>query len=167
VARYEGTARRLVHDLKFHDRLDVTRLLAGWMLHAGSDLLCETEVVVPVPLGRRRLLWRRFNQAALLGEEIARRRHMAFEPLALVRKKATRTQVGLSRRERRDNVAGAFVVPLAFVPRIRGRGVVLVDDIITTGATAGAAARALKRAGATRVDVLAVALVTDAALVPA
>ena len=102
----------------------------------------------------------------MLGQEVARLEGLAFDPMALVRTRSTRSQVGLTRTERRDNVRGAFVVPAAMKPRIAGRKVILVDDIITTGATAGAAASALKRAGACRVDVLALAMVTDEALVP-
>jgi ComF family protein len=166
VARYDGTVRRLVHDLKFRDRQDSRRLLAQWMTIAGKDLLEEAQLIVPVPLGRWRLISRRFNQAAMLGEEVARLAAKDFEPLALVRTRHTRSQVGLTRSERRENVRGAFAVPAALQPRIAGRGVLLVDDIVTTGATVGAAARALKRAKAARVDVLAVAMVTDVALVP-
>jgi ComF family protein len=166
VARYDKTVRQLVHDLKFHDRHDVCRLLAGWMLHAGSELLTGADLVVPVPLSRRRLLWRRFNQSALLAREVARRSNVTFEPMALVRTRATRAQVGLTRSERRENVRGAFAVPAPFVPVIAGRRIVLVDDVITTGATVRSAAKSLKRAGAAGVDVLAVALVTDEALVP-
>ncbi|MGQ0672403.1 MAG: ComF family protein [Hyphomicrobium sp.] len=167
VGRYDGTLRRLVHDFKFHDRVEVCRLLAIWMRHAGAELLSDADIIVPVPLGRRRLLWRRFNQAAMLAGELARGTPLSFEPMVLVRTRATKSQVGLARAERRQNVRGAFLVPPALVPVVAGRRVVLVDDIITTGATAGAAARGLLRAGAARVDVLAVALVTDAALVTA
>ncbi len=167
VARYDGTMRRLVHDLKFRDRQDARRLLALWLSQAGKDLLVDAELVVPVPLSRWRLIWRRFNQAAMLGQEVARLKDLTFEPLVLVRTRATKSQVGLTRTERRDNVRGAFAVPAAMKPRVAGRKVVLIDDIITTGATAGAAAKALRRAGAARVDVLALAMVTDEALVPA
>ena len=166
VARYDGTMRRLVHDFKFRDRQDGRRLLAQWLTQAGAPLFAGAQVVVPVPLSRWRLLWRRFNQAAMLGQEVARLKGLDFEALALVRTRATKSQVGLTRTERRDNVRGAFAVPAAMKPRLAGRNVVLIDDIITTGATAGSAAKALKRAGAARVDVLALAMVTDEALVP-
>ena len=166
VARYDGTMRRLVHDFKFRDRQDARRLLASWMTQAGTDLLTDAHLVVPVPLSRWRLIWRRFNQAAMLGQEVARLKGLDFEPMALVRTRATKTQVGLTRTERRDNVRGAFAVPAAMKPRIAGRRLILIDDIITTGATAGSAAKALKRAGAASVDVLALAMVTDEALVP-
>ncbi len=89
---------------------------------------------------------------------------MRYEPLALQRAERTQPQVGLSRQQRRDNVAGAFAVTGGKKSKLAGARVVLIDDVITTGATARACARALKRAGASGVDVLALAMVTDAAL---
>lgn len=166
AACYEGVVRDLVRDLKFHDRHEVRRLLAAWVHSAGRELLEDAELVVPVPLSRWRLIWRRFNQAALIAQDVAAAAHLAYAPHVLVRTRATASQVGLSRTERRRNVAGAFAVPAGARPAIDGRRVLLIDDIITTGATVGAAARALKKAGAARVDVLAVAMVTDQALVP-
>lgn len=166
VARFDGLMRDLVHDLKFRDRHNARSLFGRWLVDAGRDLLRDAEVVVPVPLARMRLLGRRFNQAALLAQEIARRTGKSYEPLALVRTRRTDPQVGLTRRERRRNVSGAFVVPEARKPTILGRRVVLVDDVITTGATVDVAARALKRAGARSVDVLALAIVTDVASMP-
>lgn len=160
VARYDGAMRRLVHDFKYRDRMELREILSGWLFNAGTDLLGDAEVVIPIPLSRSRLIWRRFNQSAVLAQAIAGRSGAAFEPLALIRTRATRSQVGLSRAERRKNVSGAFLVPAAMLDVVGGRKVVVIDDIITTGATAGAAARALKRAGASRVDVLALALVT-------
>jgi ComF family protein len=167
VAHYTNVMRTLIHNLKFRDRHDARRLFGRWLAEAGAGLIGEADVVVPVPLGRWRLLQRRFNQAAIVAHEVARHAGLAFEPLALVRPRATRTQVGLTRRQRHENVRGAFAVPSSRSACIRGRNVLLIDDVITTGATAGACAKALKKAGAAKVDVLALALVADLALVPA
>ena len=166
VAAHTGSMRTLVHALKFHDRHDVRRLLGRWLVEAGRELVADAEIVVPVPLARRRLLFRRFNQAAILAREVARLTGLGHEPQLLVRTRATASQVGLSRGQRRRNVAGAFAVPRRLAPRARGRNILLIDDVITTGSTAGACARALRRAGAARVDVLALAIVTDRALIP-
>jgi len=162
VARFDGVMRTLVHDLKFRDRHEVTRLLGRWLAEAGAELLRDADLIVPVPLSRWRLLGRRFNQAAVLGREVSRWSGVRFAPMALARKRRTPPQVGLSRQQRRDNVAGAFAV--ADPNALAGAKVVIVDDVITTGATVGACARALKRAGVGRVDVLALAMVTDPAL---
>jgi ComF family protein len=112
------------------------------------------------------MLGRRFNQAAILAQEVARLGGLDFEPRALVRTRATETQVGLTRQERRRNVTGAFAVMPRRKAALAGRKVLLIDDVVTTGATVAACTRALRRAGAVNVDVLALALVTDSALVP-
>ncbi len=161
VAHFEGVMRELVHDLKFRDRHDARRLLGRWLAEAGAELLADADVILPVPLPRGRLLRRRFNQSAILGQEVARLARIAFAPLSLVRTRKTPPQVGLTRAQRRQNVAGAFAVPPEKLARIAGAKVVLIDDVITTGATVGACARTLKRAGASRVDAVVLALVTD------
>jgi predicted amidophosphoribosyltransferase len=113
---------------------------------------------------RLRLLLRRFNQSAVLARELGRQTGIAVDPQLLMRARSTPRQVGLTRDQRRRNVAGAFRVPAGRLAHLNGRNILLVDDVITTGATVNACARALKRAGAQRVDVLALGLVTDVAL---
>jgi predicted amidophosphoribosyltransferase len=110
VPRFEGVMRTLIHDLKFHDRHDAKRLFGRWLAEAGAELLADADLLVPVPLTRRRLLSRRFNQSALLAHEVARPTRIEVEPLALLRVRPTKPQVGLSRQQRRDNVANAFAV---------------------------------------------------------
>lgn len=167
VGHYTGTLRELVQDFKFADRHAARVLLVRLMCEAGADLLAQADVVIPVPLSRRRLLTRRFNQAALLAQTVARAKGLPYAPLALIRTRATPRQVGLTRHERALNVRGAFAVPARLADEVSGRRVLLIDDVITTGATCGAAARALRRGGASGVDVLALALVTDRAMMEA
>lgn len=167
VARFDGVMRALVHDLKFRDRHDARHLFGRWLAQAGAELLADADLIVPVPLTRWRLFRRRFNQAAILAQEVSRLTGIAVEPSVLLRTRRTLPQVGLTRAQRGKNVAGAFAVAAGRKAKIVGARVVLVDDVITTGATARACARALRRAGATRIDVLALAMVTDAALMPA
>lgn len=163
VARFDGIMRELVHDLKFRDRLDARELFGRWLMGAGTDLLTDADIVLPVPLTRTRLLSRRFNQSAILAQEVAGRAGRRYEPLLLLRTRATPPQVGLSRQQRRENVAGAFAVAPGRQEAVAGAKIVIIDDVITTGATVGSCARVLRRAGAARVDVLALAMVTDAA----
>lgn len=163
AALHAGAMRRLVHQFKYQDRLDVRPLLGRWLQEAGRELLADADVLVPVPMGRWRLLVRRYNQAAVLAAELTRLSGVPTAALALRRRKVTKRQVGLSAAQRRSNVAGAFHVPETQRPAIAGKRVVLVDDVITTGATVQACARALRQGGAQRVDVLALALVVDPA----
>lgn len=160
VAHFDGLMRVLVHGFKFHDSHNARRLFGRWMAVAGHDLLQEADLLVPIPLTRWRLLSRRFNQAQILAAETGRRARIPVNPFALVRRRSTH-QVGLTRAQRLKNVSGVFRVPASELPNVAGKAIVLVDDVITTGATASAAARALKRAGARRVDVLALALVSE------
>ena len=158
VALHEGVARHLVHGLKYRDRTDLAPMMAAWMLLASDGYGHACDVVVPVPLHARRLLLRRFNQSAELARALAR---VAGKPLlasALQRIKPTRRQVGLSARRRAANVRGAFRVNKRCLDDVRGKHILLIDDVYTTGATVSSAARALKRAGAAEVTVLTFAM---------
>ena len=159
VATYDTVARQMVHGLKYRDRLDLASWMGRWMRRAGDELLADAAVVVPVPLHRRRLWWRRFNQSALLAKTIAAASDKPLAAGALRRVRPTLQQAGLSADQRDRNVRGAFQVPAAEKMEVAGRRVLLVDDVSTTGATVKAATRALLRAGATAVDVLVFARV--------
>jgi ComF family protein len=161
VARYDDVARRLVHRLKYSDRLDCAEALGLMMARAGAELTAEADVIVPVPLHRWRLWRRRFNQAMALASVVARESGVGCDPFLLARVKRTRSQVGLTKTQRQENLQGAFRVPPRAKPRLEGKRVLLVDDVLTTGATANAASRALLRGGAKAVDVLAFALVVQ------
>lgn len=164
VARFEdGPVRQLVHRLKYHDRMELAEPLGAWMARAGGELLKQADLLVPVPLHRRRLLWRQFNQAHVLAAAVGRTCGRKVNPFLLRRVKRTAPQVGLSRAQRATNVQGAFAVPEEARPFVEGRAIVLIDDVLTSGATINAAARALLRAGAARVDVLVFARVVTGA----
>lgn len=157
----EGPAQRLVHRLKYGDRLEVARLLGAWMARAAAELIDDRPVLVAMPLHRGRLWRRQFNQAALLADVMARHAGLPCDPALLTRVKATAQQVGMTRAQRALNLQGAFKVPAGAA--VDGRAVLLVDDVLTTGATANAAARALLRGGAARVDLIVFARVAGAA----
>ena len=159
VARYDDTARRLVHRLKYGDRLELARALGTMMARAGAELLAEADVIAPVPLHRSRLWWRRFNQAMALAGAVSRLSGVPCDPFLLARVKRTRSQVGLSKSQRGENLQGAFRVPADARPRVEGKRILLVDDVVTTGETANACSRALLRGGAETVDVLSFARV--------
>ncbi len=160
VARFEdGPVRQLTHRLKYGDRLELARPLAAWMARAGAELLAEADLLVPVPLHRRRLIARRFNQANALAQAVSAQCGVPVDPFVLARVKSTASQVGLTRSQRAVNLQGAFRVPQDMAARVEGRAIVLVDDVLTSGATVNAASRALLRSGAARVDVLVFARV--------
>ncbi|WP_084143649.1 ComF family protein [Methylocapsa acidiphila] len=160
VARFEdGPIRRLVHRLKYNDRLELARPLGAWMARAGTEILAEADLLVPIPLHRRRLFLRGFNQANALAQGVSAASGVPVDPFVLARVKATPSQVGLSRTQRAINLQGAFRVPAERMARVEGRSIILVDDVLTSGATVNAASRALLRAGARQVDVLVFARV--------
>ncbi len=157
AVRYDETARALVLSFKYGDRLDLAPMMGQWMARAGSELLGQADALIPVPLHWRRLWSRRFNQSAALAGAISRAGGVPVLHEALKRVRATPQQVGLSKTERADNVQGAFKVPNKAA--VSGRRLVLIDDVLTSGATVDTCARALLRAGAAHVDVLVFARV--------
>ena len=163
VARYSETMRDLIQSFKYRDRQEGLRLFNRWLMRAGAELLTDAELIVPVPLYRSRLWWRRFNQSALLAQGVSRLSGIPVDCFVLKRVRRTASQVGLSAEQRKRNVVGAFKIAPPRAPAIKGRRIMLVDDVITTGATAEACARVLKRGGAARVDVLALARAVEPA----
>ncbi|HXZ68216.1 MAG TPA: phosphoribosyltransferase family protein [Alphaproteobacteria bacterium] len=153
--------RRLIVRFKFEDKHEPLPLFIKLMREAGRALLGEADVLVPVPLHRLRLLQRRFNQSALLAKGLSRASGVPACVTSLGRTRRTRAQVGLAQDARLSNVADAFDVCRSGRSAIEGRRVLLIDDVMTTGATANACAAALLDAGARTVDVLAIALVAN------
>jgi ComF family protein len=166
AVRFDETARVLVHALKYGDRLDLAPMMGRWMANAGRELTRETDLLVPVPLHWRRQWARRFNQSALLADVVAKASGLEVAHRSLRRVKATAQQVGLARSERAVNVRGAFQIPPSRRREVEGRRIVLVDDVLTSGATLEACAKALKRAGAAAVDVLVFARVVAPTRLP-
>ncbi len=161
AVRFDEISRALVHALKYGDRLDLAPMMGRWVSHAGRELLAEADALVPVPLHWRRLWARRFNQSAMLAAAISAESGVPIAAGILKRVKPTAQQVGLSRSERAANVQGAFRVPPEAKGAVAGRRLVLVDDVLTSGATVDGCARALLRAGAANVDMLIFARVAE------
>jgi ComF family protein len=163
---YDEASRGLILKFKHGDQQQFAGLFARWLGRAASDLIAEADAVVPVPLHPMRLLSRRFNQAAEVARPLARHARLDYLPDALARAQRTDTQGGKSMRGRRLNVARAFAVTEAGRRRIKGRRILLIDDVLTTGATAEACARALLDAGARAVDLAVIARVRTARELP-
>ena len=143
---FDNVSRRLVHQLKYHDVPGIAQLMATLMAPAARDLTVHADVLVPVPLHRSRLLARRFNQAVLIADQLSPLVGLPVERYAVRRIKKTPHQVGLRREERANNLHGAFQVQDRAA--IAGRHVVIVDAVLTSGATADALAWTLRAAGA-------------------
>lgn len=163
AVRFDEISRALVHALKYGDRLDLAPMMGRWISQAGRELLAEADALIPVPLHWRRLWARRFNQSGMLAAAISRQIGVPVAAGALKRVKPTAQQVGLSRTERAANIQGAFRVPADGKAAVTGRRLVLIDDVLTSGATVEGCARALLRAGAVNVDVLVFARVAEPA----
>ncbi|HVN01532.1 MAG TPA: ComF family protein [Caulobacteraceae bacterium] len=161
AALYDEASRDLILKLKRADRTDLAGLFATWLSRAARDLIEDADAVAPVPLHPLRLIQRRFNQAAEIARPLARRAGLAYLPDAVIRRRDTPSQGGRSASGRRRNVVAAFAAPRSQWKNIEGRRILLVDDVITTGATADACARVLKAAGAACVHVAAVARVQE------
>ena len=159
---YDDASRGLILKYKHGDQQQFADLFSRWLTRAAADLIEEADVVIPVPLHRMRLLSRRFNQAAEIARPLARRAGLDYLPDALIRTERTDSQGGKSARGRRLNVKKAFAVTEAGRRRIKGRRILLVDDVLTTGATAEACAKALLEAGARHVDLAVIARVRTA-----
>lgn len=158
---YDRASRRLILPFKHADRIEFAPILARLMALVGRPLLAEADILVPVPLHRRRLFFRRYNQSALLARCLGRLAGRAILLDALRRTSATASLGGKSAAERRDEVADAFVVRARRSAALTGRRVLLIDDVMTSGATASACAETLLRAGAAAVDVLVAVRVPD------
>lgn len=150
----------LIPGLKYRDQTYAAQVYGQWMARAGAELLAEAECVFPVPMHRLRLLTRRYNQSAYLAREIAKRCRLAFEPLLLQKHRSTPAQTGLNYSRRKHNVRGAFRLRHRASEKILRRRIVLVDDVLTTGATLSECARVLYQGGADRVDALVLARTT-------
>src|SRR5258708_7339622 len=156
---YDAQSRRLVLPFKHGDRTDLARACGDWMGRAGAGLLAEADLVAPVPLHWRRLFMRRYNQALLLARSVARRSPDKLAPDLLRRRRWTGSQAGLKAKERRSNMRQAFDIHPRWSEMLEGKTVLLVDDVLTTGATVDACVRTLERGGARHVDVLTLARV--------
>jgi ComF family protein len=157
---YNDASRRLVLAFKHSDRTDAAPAWGQWLSRAGAELLAEAEIIVPVPLHRRRLIARRYNQAALMAQALGRHADLPVAVDALRRIRATPSQGRMNRSQRERNVAGAFAVRESRMKDVRGARILLVDDVMTTGATLTACIRPLLRAGVRNIDILTLARVT-------
>jgi len=163
---YQGAGRRMVLQFKHGDRLDMVQPLAAWMAAAGARQIAAADIIVPVPLHWRRLLRRRYNQSAELARRLSQISGKPAVVDLLTRRRLTIPQEGMNRSARAANQAGAFAVNSRRLAGTGGRNVLLVDDVLTSGATLSNCAETLRGAGAARVDILVLARVAFADSLP-
>jgi len=156
--RYDDGSKRMIIAFKHSDRTDYADFFAQLLIQANQGSNLSNAIVIPVPLHKKRLGGRRYNQAALMAGRFAEKKALPYIPDMILRQKHTPPQQG-NYGHRKRNLAGAFRVKDKYNGRIKGRRIVLIDDVYTTGATAGACARILKHAGAEAVEILTVARV--------
>lgn len=154
---YDLAARPLITRFKYHDYSLIAPVFAKWMATAGKDILLNADIIVPVPLHWRRFLFRRYNQSSLLAYHIGKLCCIPFNDSYLVRKHHTTSQAQLSRKDRLNNVKEAFHVELSNRPAFEGKHIILIDDVMTSGATISACSQTLLNSGASKVSVLTLA----------
>ncbi len=156
---YRDTARRMVLALKHGDRTDLARPAAGWMARVARPILREDSLIVPIPTHWTRLFQRRYNQAAELGKALSGRLGLDYAPDPLIRPRRTRTHDGLSATDRFENMKDAIIPHPKKGKLLWQRNILLVDDVMTSGATFAAATEACQQAGAASVTILSLARV--------
>ena len=154
VFRYDEKSRRLVTKLKYSDQAHLSKVYGPWLANTGRELIAASDIIIPVPLHYWRFVGRRYNQSALLAYALKKHCRLPVLPNILKRTRNTRPQPGLTRKQRGDNVKGAFAVALKQVPAIKGKNILLIDDVMTTAATISECSKALLKAGAMQVNVL-------------
>lgn len=154
---YSQKSKKMITDFKYGDKQHGLPRFAKWLELYGKPLIETADVVVPIPLHRRKLLQRKFNQAALLAAKLAKHTHILYGPEMLLRVKYNPPQASLSFKQRQKNIKGAFRVNPRFKKSLKGQSVLLIDDVMTTGATVKECATQLKKAGAKTVSFLTLA----------
>jgi len=159
---YNDASRRLILNFKFNDKINFVHTFTPWLLRAGSELIDKADFIIPVPLHPKKLRQRRFNQSALLAHEVSKKAHRVknYLPDGLIRTRNTIPQKGLNRKERNENIIGAFAINDNHLDSFTHKNILLIDDVLTTGSTLNECARILKNAGSKTVNILTIARVT-------
>jgi len=156
---YNDASRRIILNFKFNDKTHYVHTFVPWMLRAGKELIDKSDYIIPVPLHPKKLRMRKFNQSALLAHEISKKTGVKYIPEGLIRIKNTTPQKGLNKKQRLENISGAFAIADDYLDAFANKNILIIDDIFTTGATLNECARILKNAGALNVYILTIARV--------
>ena len=157
---YNDASRRVILNFKFNDKTHYVHTFVPWMLRAGKELIEQSDYIIPVPLHPKKIRMRKFNQSALLAQAIAKKTNVKYLPDGLIRTRHTIPQKGLNKKQRLENISGAFEISDNYLDKLAHKNILIIDDIFTTGATLNECARILKNAGSCKVSVLTIARVT-------
>lgn len=154
---YDEKSSRLITRFKYSDQIQLAKIYGEWLSSAGRELLANTDFLIPVPLHYWRFVQRRFNQSAMLAGEISKNTGITHLPNAIKRTRHTKQQTGLTKTQREENVKGAFIIESHHQVAIKGKNILLIDDVITTGSTIEQCTKALIKSGVAQVNVLTLA----------
>lgn len=157
---YNALSKKLILQFKHFDALYLAKAFAKWLYATHKSLFEQQDFILPVPLHKKRLLFRRYNQSALIAKELSRLSHIPYNPFLLIRKKNTPSQGTLSKKNRQKNVKNAFETPPKFLKNVKKSNILLIDDVYTTGSTVSVCALSLQKAGVSEITVLTVARAT-------
>ncbi|MFT6077227.1 MAG: ComF family protein [Myxococcota bacterium] len=157
VFKYDQTSRDLIAKFKYFDQIHLTKYFSKLMLQKSEDIIGDIDFIVPVPLHKFRIIRRKYNQSALLAKNISKLSKKESILDLLIRTKNNKPQASLNQKKRQKNVAGIFKVEEKYLPKIKGKNILLLDDVKTTGATVESCCRILKKSGINRVYVLTLA----------
>jgi len=156
---YDENISPLILGFKYGDKLHAKNTFAKWMIRAARDTLPDCDLIIPVPLHYSRLWKRRYNQAGEIGKEISVQTNITFIPDVLKRNRFTQTQKGLTTKQRQDNVKSSFKVRPLYLNQIKGKKIIIIDDVYTSGATLNECAKTLNKQGAKTIHALTLARV--------
>ncbi|MDR2723606.1 MAG: ComF family protein [Holosporaceae bacterium] len=157
---YDDFSKSLVLKFKHGDATYICQQLAVWLYRVSGEVIKNSDIIIPVPIHFFKRLKRKYNQSELLAQRLGKFGGIPYEPRVLRKKKHTQQQEGLSRNARLKNINGSFDVAPKYAHLLHGKTIILVDDVLTTGATANECSKILKRAGAGKVVVLTMARVS-------
>jgi ComF family protein len=157
VFQYDDNSHKLIYQFKYHDKLYCTKYLSAWMSRVGQELIQQADMIIPIPLHKYRLITRKYNQSALLARSIAEINKKPYFPSIVGRVKNNKQQTALTRKQRKKNVKGIFKIRPGKSHFIKGKIILLIDDVITTGATIEECAKELIKGGCKAVYILTLA----------
>ncbi|MEZ5692041.1 MAG: ComF family protein [Rickettsiales bacterium] len=154
---YDEHSHKLITRLKYSDQTQLAITYSNWLINAGKEFIEVSDIVTPVPLHYLRFIGRRFNQSALLASNLASKTNISYLPDLLKRKRYTKPQTGLTKKQREKNVRNAFLVNEHYIKSVKNKNILLIDDVFTTGSTINQCSKSLLKAGASQVNVLTLA----------